>query len=412
MDKAFDRRGWPHGVGVYFCLIVFSAWGANWSAALSGQLPPVVSEHPPLELLAQDPAGAGILVQTQGKRVLIVAGTPEQMGRAHGTLLAQDIRRLTERVLFLTGAIESIRSGTWFFDVLAEIERRTTPFIPERFLRECDAMSQEAGLSPREGRFANLFPERFHCSGVAVRGKATRDGRVLHARVLDYMTEIGLQECAVLIVFMPQGFNTWLSVSYAGFLGTVTAMNEKGLAIGEIGGNGVGDWDGMPMSFLLRQAMETCDNVEEALELLRNTPRTCEYYYVLSDRSGNLAAVHADSKQLTILRPGEQHPLLPPVPEDTVFISGGEHAKHLSRRLHEHFGQIDVPRMREIIKRPVAFDSNLHDAIFAPETLEVWFADATRDAPACDQPYAYVRLPVLVDFFHRMRARETEQTGR
>ncbi|MDW8079784.1 MAG: C45 family peptidase, partial [Thermoguttaceae bacterium] len=279
-------------VGFLFATILTAA-----PAVFSGEPTPLVAEHPPIELLAQDPSGAGILARTQGKRVLILAGSPEEMGRAHGVLLASEIKRLTERVLYVAGAVDSVRSGKWFFDVLAEIERRTKPFIPERFLRECDAMSEAAGLSPREGRFANLFPERFHCSGVAVRGKATRDGRVLHARVLDYMTDIGLQECAVVIVFIPQGFNTWLSVSYAGFLGTVTAMNEKGLAIGEIGGGGVGDWDGMPMSFLLRHAMESCSNVEEALELLRNTPRTCEYYYVLSDRSGNLAAVHADSKR-------------------------------------------------------------------------------------------------------------------
>lgn len=369
-----------------------------------GERPPIVAEHPPIELVAWAPNGAGLLAHTQGKRVLILAGTPEQMGEAHGALLAKDINRLTERVLYLVGGVEAVRSGVWFMHLMAEIERRTLPFTPERFIRECDAMSRAAGLTIREGRYANLFPERFHCSGLAVRGKASRDGRVLHARVLDYMTDIHLQDSAVLMVFIPKGYNTWLSVSYAGFLGTVTAMNEKGLAIGEMGGGGLGDWDGMPMSFLLRELMETCSNVEEALEKMRSTPRTCEYFYVLSDRSGNLAAVHALSREMTVLRPGEQHPLLPPVPEDTVFVSGGDHARHLSRRVHEHYGKIDIPTMIEIIKRPVAFDSNLHDAIFAPETLEVWFADATRTQPACDQPYAYARLPVLVEFFRKSRA--------
>ncbi len=385
-----------------FCVLAFGA------IAWAGDRPLVVSEHPPIQLVAWAPNGNGLLARTQGKRVLIVKGTPEEMGEAHGTLLAEEVNKLAERVLYLVGGLESIRSGIWFMQTMAEIDRRTSPFIPSHFLRECEAMSKAAGMSPLEGKYANLFPERFHCSGVAVRGKASRDGRVLHARVLDYMTDIHLQDAAVLMVFIPQGRNIWLSVSYAGFIGTVTAMNEKGLAIGEMGGGGVGDWDGMPMSFLLREIMESCGTVEEALDYFRTTPRTCEYFYVLSDRSGNLAAVHATSKALTILRPGEQHPLLPPVPEDTVFISGGEHAQHLSRRVHEHFGTIDVPTMIEIIKRPVAFDSNLHDAIFAPETLEVWFADATRTAPACDQPYAYVRLPVLVDFFEKSRPSRAE----
>jgi hypothetical protein len=363
--------------------------------------PPIVAEHPPLELLAKDSSGAGLLAKSQGKRILILAGTPEEMGRAHGNLLRDDIRRLTERVLYVVGGADSLVNGVWFMEVMGEIHRRTKPFIPERFFRECDALSDAAGLFRWEGRFANLFPERFHCSGVAVRGKASKEGRVLHARVLDYMTDVHLQDAAVLTVFIPEGLNAWMSVGYAGLIGSVSAMNEKGLAIGEMGGRGEGDWDGLPMTFLMRQIMETCDTVDEALDLMRQIPRTCEYFYVLSDRNGNLAAVHADVRQIIVLRPGEQHPLLPPVPEDTVFISADERAQHLSRRLHENFGEIDVPTMIEIIKRPVAMRSNLHNAIFAPETLELWFADATRTQPACDQSYAYVRLPVLLDYFRK-----------
>ena len=385
-------------LGLLAVLVIFSqAWGDTSSTRT-----PIVADHPPLELIGKDPTGAGVLLKSQGKRILILAGTPEQMGRAHGTLLQAEIRKLTERVLYVVGGIDSLASGVWFMEVMQDIHRRTHRFVPERFFRECDALSDAAGLLRWEGRFANLFPERFHCSGVAVRGRASKDGRVLHARVLDYMTDIHLQDCAVLTVFIPEGYNAWLSVGYAGFIGSVSAMNEKGLAIGEMGGRGEGDWDGLPMSFLIRQIMETCTTVEEALEFMHRIPRTCEYFYVLSDRHGNLAAVHADARQITVLRPGQQHSLLPPVPEDTVFISADERAQHLSRRLHENFGKIDVATMIEIIKRPVAMRSNLHNAIFAPETLEVWFADATRSEPACNQPYAYVRLPVLLEYFRQV----------
>ena len=38
------------------------------------------------------------------------------------------------------------------------------------------------------------------------------------------------------------------------------------------------------MSFLLRDIMERAATVDEALEILRRTPRTCEYYYVFSDK--------------------------------------------------------------------------------------------------------------------------------
>jgi len=169
----------------------------------------------------------------------------------------------------------------------------------------------------------------------------------------------------------------------------------------DIESSGLGDWDGMPMSLLLRDVMERAATVEEGLDILRNTPRTCEYYYVLSDKSRSLAAVHADAREITVLRPGEQHPLLPRVPDDTVLISGEGRAEVLSQRLQENYGKIDAAAMMAIIKRPVAMQSNLHDAIMAPETLDMWVADAGRRTPACDEPYAQVNLGELIRFYRQ-----------
>ena len=53
----------------------------------------------------------------------------------------------------------------------------------------------------------------------------------------------------------------------------------------------------------------------------------------------------------------------------------------------------------EIIKRPVAMESNLHDAVFSPETEEIWIADAGRKTPACDEPYAHFSLAKLLEFY-------------
>jgi len=360
-----------------------------------------------LMLASRDPAGRGLLAHSQGKRILMVAGEPDEMGAAQGALVGPLARKLIERTVYLVGAADSLQSGVWFFDRMAEIERRTLPHIPPRFLVECDALSRALGVSTRDGRYANLFPERFHCSGAALRGKATQGGRVLHARVLDYMCDVDLQTAAVVQLFMPKGRHAWLSHGYAGFIGTVTAMNEKGLAIGEMGGRGEGLWDGMPMSLLLREVMERCATVVEAVERMRDAPRTCEYYYVLSDRSGAMVALECGPDKFVVLKPGQQHPELPHVPEDVVFVSGRDRAEVLSRRIVENYGKIDVPGLIEIIKRPVAMSSNLHDAIFAPETLEMWVSDAAMHGrSACDEPYARLQLRELLNWYAEQSAKK------
>lgn len=135
---------------------------------------------------------------------------------------------------------------------------------------------------------------------------------------------------------------------------------------------------------------------------MKATPRTCEYYYVLSDKTGELAAIRAVPQEVLVLGPGQQHPLLPHVPEDTVFISADERAKMLSQRLQLFYGRIDVATMIEIIKRPVAMSSNLHNAIMLPELLEMWVADAGQTTPACDEPYVRVNLREILDFYRHV----------
>jgi hypothetical protein len=196
-----------------------------------------------------------------------------------------------------------------------------------------------------------------------------------------------------------------LGLGYAGFLGSVTAMNEKGLALGEMGGGGQGRWDGTPMTLLVRQIMEQAATVDEAVAIFRAARRTCEYYYVLSDKSRAMAALRCTADELTVLRPGQQDPRLPLVPDDTVLVSGGDRARTLSARLQQSYGRIDVAALMEIIKRPVAMQSNLHDAIFSPETLEMWFADAGRHTPACDEPYTRCQLDDLIRFYQAANAR-------
>ncbi len=363
----------------------------------------LAEDQAPLTLVARDPAGHGMLCRSGEKTILMVSGTPEQMGAAHGTLLHDQIQAMMGKTAAVLGKRLKIADGQKFlFHLTDKIAKHGGPYVPPRFFAECDAMSKAAGITRQQGRAANLFQEQFHCSGVAVHGKATIGGRVLHARVLDYICDAGFQKCAAVIVYMPAQGNAWMSLGYAGFIGTVTAMNEKGLAVGEKGNGAAGpaNWNGMPMTFLLRDVMERASNVEEALDIIRKTPRTCDYSYVLSDKSGEIRSLRCTPKEMIVLKPGQQHPKWgAPVPPDTVFIS--MHPKEISQRLFAEHGKIDVPRMIEILKRPVASKSNLHDAIFAPQTLDMWFADAGRKTCACDEPYAHVNLKQLIEYYRK-----------
>ena len=344
----------------------------------------------------------GVRAKLDGVRdVLILEGTPEEMGTAHGRLMKLEIGSTRARI-YAAGVAASLAKGESFIARTDEAIRRTKPFVPKRYYEEMDALAASLGYDAQDVYRLNNFMELFHCSGVAIRGPASKDGRVLHARALDYARDIGLQDSSTIIVFMPKEQNAWISVSYSGFCGTVTAMNEKGLAIGEMGGGGEGKWDGLPMAFMMRRIVEECSTVDEALTLMKSTPLTCDYYYVLSDAQGNLAAVQAiaeSDEPVVVLRPGEENEKLPGALEDVVYVSAGSRAIALFELLKDNYGKIDVEKMQEMIKRPVAMNSNLHDAIFAPETLDLWHAEAGKNTPACDEPYLHINLADAMTFY-------------
>ncbi len=360
--------------------------------AKTAPLPPASGEK---ELVAT--SGKGRLELHDGVRVLFLEGGPEEMGRQQGELLREEVRAVVDRIVYGVGVGSSFPKGRWFFGEIEEAQSRLLPFVSDAHLREMDALGAAAGLHPREARLANFFPELFHCSGFALHGSATRDGRIYHGRILDYIRGAGLEDNAVVAVCRPAGGNAWVNVGYAGFIGSVTAMNEKQLAIGEMGGGGEGNWDGKPMAQLVREVMEHCDTIDEAVEWMRRGPRTCEYYYVVSDaKSGRAVGIKATPEIFETIWSGEGHPQLPEPVADTVLLSSGDRYAELVRRVKKGFGDFDAETARELMTRPVCMKSNIQSVLFAPDTLDFWVANADSENVASHTRYTHFNLADLL----------------
>lgn len=341
--------------------------------------------------------GNGRLETIDGTRVLFLKGTPEEMGRQHGTLMKKEVKNLVDQMLFGVGVGSSFDKGVWFFGEIESAQKRVAPFTDERYFREMDALAGAAGLPREEVRLANFFPELFHCSGFALFGKATVGGKLYHGRILDYLRGMGLEQNATVIVFQPDQGNAWVNVGYAGFIGSVTAMNEKHIAIGEMGGRGEGNWDGKPMAQLVREVMEKASTLEEAVAIMRKGPRTCEYYYVISDaKSKRAVGIAATPEKFETIWPGDSHPLLPHGTPDTVLMSAGDRYEELAQRVKAGYGKFDAQGARDLMKRPVCMTSNIHSALFEPETLDFWVANADSENPAAHTRYTHYNLGELL----------------
>ena len=65
-----------------------------------------------------------------GQRLVTLLGTPEQIGTAHGDLLATEARRCMDSVLHVVGLAELARTGEWFPARLRAAHEQLEAHIP------------------------------------------------------------------------------------------------------------------------------------------------------------------------------------------------------------------------------------------------------------------------------------------
>ena len=211
------------------------------------------------------------------------------------------------------------------------------------------------------------------------------------------MKGIGLEQNATVIVYQPEQGHAWVNISYAGFIGSVTAMNAKHISVGEMGGRGEGQWDGKPMAQLIREVMEKAGTLDEAVAIMRRGPRTCEYYYVIADgKTKRAVGIAATPTKFEVVQPNQAHPQLPHPIKDAVLLSAGERYEELARRVKGGFGKLDADGARDLMTSPVCMNSNIHSVLFAPDTLNFWVANADSKNVASHTRYTHYNLAALL----------------
>jgi hypothetical protein len=346
--------------------------------------------------------GKGFLEEVGGHKVLHVAGSHYEMGFQHGALLKQDVHEMVRYLLDVKSKDITFEwNGIKFLNprkVIAGIQATQKKFIPKWYFEELQGLADGSGVPLEDVVACNFIPELFHCSGFAISGSATKNGELYHGRVLDYGCDWKLQEHPVLMVARPDGKIPFLNVTYSGFVGSVTGMNAEKVSLGEMGGRGLGKWQGVPMAVLMRWALQEANTLEEAVGIFRDNPRTCEYYYVIADgKTGKGVGMEAGAEAFRTVEMGESHKLLPHAVKDAVLLSAGDRYELLVKRVKETHGQIDAGAAIRLMDRPVAMNSNLHNVLFETSSTKFWVAHAGKDgSPAANQHYLGFQLSELL----------------
>ena len=134
--------------------------------------------------------------------------------------------------------------------------------------------------------------------------------------------------------------------------GLVDGLNDHGLAVSlTFGGRReIGEGFGIPI--VLRYVLEVCDNVPEAIEVLRRLPHQISYNITLCDISGAVATVFVAPDRpahVTEARQTTNHPGVVEWPEHATWVQSVERLALLEQL---HSNGIDSASMTEQMLRP------------------------------------------------------------
>lgn len=376
--------------------------------------------------------------RVRGLHVLRLRGTPYEMGRQHGALLAAEVAagpvpyfRGVVRRLLENAPLGGLSPVLWpAFDRL--IRRRVAKGLPafatdtirgiadgsgvsyDELLDGCTmpdalvwAVSRVAGLRGPGPAVAHRLALGLGCTSALAWGDATRDGRLYHGRNFDYHG-VGTWPRSQAVVFHePERGQRYVSIAAAGVgLGGITAMNEAGLTLtvhqhmftdqARLGGTPIG----VTGDVVMREAR----SLDDAERILRGQRPCGCWTYVVSDGHRKEVLAWEESPSLAkAIRTG---------PRDTTFAYSnvyldeelgrtelalyGSYWRHnggrlraARRALREGEGALDAAAIAAVLADPgdprcrlrdsIAMVMTVASVVFRPEDGAFWVA--TGEAP-------------------------------
>lgn len=416
-------------------------------AAAQDQLnTPEIIQNPQTRIIDQE--GAGKLYQVGEHLVLVMEGTPAEMGYQHGRMLAPKIRHLIKQ-----GYVKKALYDRGYTDqyILAQSARMEKHFPPE-YIEEMKGIvtgMKAAGVDDvrfEDIRTAVTQSELSHhgpdappgCSNFAAWGKWTTDGRLLHGRNLDWNIDRGAQEGAVILVWRPKNGRPFMMVGWTGGIGSVSGMNADGITFGEMTSSSSDEtFDGLPLMLMMRRVLEKAATLDEAVQIVRESPPTTGWNFILGDgRIPDARAIELDAASCEVYKPmdpeeGPQtgHWAMEDAVRRTNHPIGKEKLQKLvdryskqrgldiesldaaipllkmqntwqrydwlGKQIQARPGGMDVPQALQLLANgPVNAGNTLHSWVFDPKNHTAYVAIAGWDppAPAWSRPYTKIDL--------------------
>ena len=343
--------------------------------------------------------------------VLYVTGTSYEMGYEHGLLLGAQVRetikdvqvgadKLLPKILRNSKLISTRDKDQIVNEFLDRAWKMMARYAPKEDLEEMEGLAAGSGIPLDVIHRMHALPDvgETSCSGMVAKGNATQDGHTYQLRILDYGANFNLQQRPLITVYHPttENANDYVTIGWIGFVGAVSGMNAKGVALSEMGfGNPPGETlAGTPMPFMLKNVLRYADTADDGAAIIRATRRTNSYVYFLGDRHDGAVGMVTSAQRCLAYHANEKEELVvdgKTMPQFHNIVYGGHYEDKQEKLVNEMQGKIDVAAIQDLAKK-IAMKSNLQTVIYDLTADKIWVANRKDSTRASDRPYVEFSL--------------------
>lgn len=360
----------------------------------------------PALFLKPDPItgnGHRTLIGTDDARVpvVVVRGTPYEMGWHLGRLMRDEIHR------FMPATLHAIEQQLGLSrETLREVWARTAAYSDNRVAQELAGLADGSGLALSVLQAAHAIPllMPYSCSSIAAWGEATENGHLLQTRNLDWNLAVRAHDFPVVILYVPNEGTPHVVPSFAGMIGAHTGMNAHGIALSEMGDSSARE---MPyfvhashFTVFFRTMLYDATSLADALDIFRKHTHTKRYHYVFGDGKSERRAVKVrahspepNDQWLSIWT--DNDPTDEFAPNTLSCVVYNDEGRGAFPYLKKEHGRWTPEKMIELANRIPIKGGNVINVVYDATALQLWVSYAKGDTEAYLRPYNKIDLTTL-----------------
>jgi len=318
---------------------------------------------------------------TRPTPIVELRGDAAALGKAQGAAFADSLQQLSQaffqRVLQTQSERDMAHQGAAVF---------AGKMLPEH-LTEIKSLAAAAKIDESDALLMNCFLDLMPmtaCSSMTLPADASPDHLARFARNLDFPTFGVADKCSVVFVYHPTDRYGFVSVSWPGLIGALSAMNEHGLALANMEVTRPAAMPvAMPYTLLYRTVLEQCKTVDDAIELLKKTPRQTPNNLMLMDASGDRAVLELTPEKVVVRR-ADLHTALISTNhqrgEDLDTPGKCERFDYLHDTAKADFGKLDIAHIRAMLQHVQQPEMTIQSMIFEPGNRVIYLSTGMNAA--------------------------------